>query len=343
MYTISSLLLPAERACKYAVNIAASADSSCPPRVDAASALNRSAVACPYNSDCWPSQRAAWYPLHAVATATIASTATSMISATASQRALLCCSPSFCSLSLCEISTLWPSGIATSFRAGTGGVGSIPTVGQAGRGWQSGCGLRRADGSSRHRRGGCGCGAGGGCCGGLGWGAGLGLLVWRGEWAGAEQGEGEEGAAGQDGGGPPEGGGVAVDQGLGGQLRAGPAVDEGGGGGVGGEVGGDGTGEDGVEQGGADRAAELLAGVDRGRGHAGIAGRDAEGAGVEYRREDQAQAGADDQQGGQDGGGVAGVHADPGQQGQAGGGEQHPGRGQRPGPGPRHEHDVGGD
>src|SRR5215471_3323869 len=136
MYTISSLLLPAERACKYAVNIAASADSSCPPRVDAASALNRSAVACPYNSDCWPSHRAAWYPLHAVATATIASTATSMISATASQRALLCCSPSFCSLSLCEISTLWPSGIATSFRAGTGGVGSIPTVGQAGRGWQ---------------------------------------------------------------------------------------------------------------------------------------------------------------------------------------------------------------
>src|SRR5262245_9350994 len=116
MYTNSSLLLPAERACKYAVNIASSADSSCPPRVDAASALNRSAVACPYNSDCWPSHRAAWYPLHAAAIATIASTATSMISATVSQRALLCCSSSFCSLSLCEISTLWPSGIPTSFR-----------------------------------------------------------------------------------------------------------------------------------------------------------------------------------------------------------------------------------
>src|SRR5215467_3305853 len=197
MYTISSLLLPAERACKYAVNIAASADSSCPPRVEAASALNRSAVACPYNSDCWPSQRAAWYPLHAVAIATIASTATSMISAAASQRALLCCWPSFCSLSLCEISTLWPSGIATSFQAGTGGVGSIPAPGRAGRGWQV---VAAFGGPAAHR-------AGGGCFGGLGWGAGLGLRVRRGEWAGAEQGEGDEGAAGQDRGGPPERGG----------------------------------------------------------------------------------------------------------------------------------------
>ena len=60
--------------------------------------------------------RAAWYPLHAVAIATIASTATSMISTSTSQRALRFFS-SFssscsCSLSWWEISTFIPSGIA---------------------------------------------------------------------------------------------------------------------------------------------------------------------------------------------------------------------------------------
>jgi hypothetical protein len=88
----------------------------------------------------------------------------------------------------------------------------------------------------------------------MGRGAGFGLRAWPGQRSAAEQGEGDDGTAGQDRGGPPEGGCVAVDYGLSGQLRAGPAMDEGGGG----EVGGDGAGEDGVEQGGADRAAELL-------------------------------------------------------------------------------------
>jgi hypothetical protein len=76
-----------------------------------------------------------------------------------------------------------------------------------------------------------------------------------------------------------------------------------------GEVGGDGGGEDDVQQRGADRGAELLADRDGGRGHARVLEGHAEGAGVDHRRDHQAQAdcGQDDQA--EHAGGVSGVRA----------------------------------
>src|SRR6266566_6188575 len=78
----------------------------------------------------------------------------------------------------------------------------------------------------------------------------------RAQRPGAEQGPGDDGAGGEDAGGPPERGVVAVRQCQPGQ---GLAADQPGRGEMRGDVGGDGAGEDGVQQRGADRAAEHLA------------------------------------------------------------------------------------
>src|SRR4029077_13528331 len=129
-------------------------------------------------------------------------------------------------------------------------------------------------------------------------GAGLGLCGWRfgpGEGRralptqrpGAEQGAADDRAAGEDAGGPPEPRVIAV------RLRQpgqGLAADDPGRGEVRGDVRGDGGGEDGAQQGGADRGAELLADGD-GRGSLSrVLGGHAERAGVDYRRDHQAQA-----------------------------------------------------
>src|SRR5690625_4845971 len=75
---------------------------------------------------------------------------------------------------------------------------------------------------------------------------------------------GQQGGEQQDGRGYPERDGEAVYRPvlLGAEGR-----------GVGGKVGGGGGRGDGVEEGGAQRAADLLGGVDRGRGGSGVGGR----------------------------------------------------------------------
>src|SRR6266542_1212527 len=109
----------------------------------------------------------------------------------------------------------------------------------------------------------------------------VGRLVEGGDWFGGElccalrssvEERGEDRAGG-------EGGRVGVD----GRLRreAGPVRAR--------EVGGGRAGRDRREQRGADRAADLLAGVDGGGGDAGVVGVDAARAVVEGRGEDQAE------------------------------------------------------
>ncbi len=124
------------------------------------------------------------------------------------------------------------------------------------------------------------------------------------------------------------------------EPAAGPGPGQGARGDMGCEVAGYGAGRDGVEQGGAHRPAELLPGIDAGRGHARVGGGDAERSGVDRGRDRLPEPGADEEQRRQHIGRVAGVDPDPGQPDQAARGEQHSGRDQRLGPESGHQDDV---
>jgi hypothetical protein len=89
-----------------------------------------------------------------------------------------------------------------------------------------------------------------------------------------------------------------------------------------GDVAGDGGGEQGAEQGGAERPADLLGGVHRGRGDAGVGRVDAEGSAVECGGEHHPDPDPEERQAGGDVKPVAGVDVDLGEQ-------QHPGRSER--------------
>src|SRR5438105_1801481 len=93
-------------------------------------------------------------------------------------------------------------------------------------------------------------------------------------------------AEGEDPDRPPERRGVAVNCG---------GVSQTGGMEVTGRVARDGAGEDRAQQGGADRAADLLGGVDHRRGDPGFTSLDAQGGGRERRREDAAHPDAEDE------------------------------------------------
>jgi len=78
-----------------------------------------------------------------------------------------------------------------------------------------------------------------------------------------------------------------------------------------------------------DRPADLLAGVDQRRGHAGVGARNAARRRVHRRREDQAQAEAHHEQAGEHLEGVAGIDADAGEHDHRDGAQQHARRDQR--------------
>src|SRR6185437_12904964 len=154
----------------------------------------------------------------------------------------------------------------------------------------------------------------------------------------ADQGAADDRAAGEDPCGPPERGGVAVQQRL---PSQGLAADQPGRGEMCREVGGDGGGEDAVQQGGADRGAELLADVEcRGRDSRVLRGH-AERAGVDRRGEHHAHADPAHDGRAEHTRGVAGVRGELGEPDRSACGGQQPERDQRPGPYPRHQHDRG--
>src|SRR4029077_11372002 len=107
----------------------------------------------------------------------------------------------------------------------------------------------------------------------------------------------EKEAEGEDSDRPPEGRGVAVN--CRGVCQVGGVE-------VTGRVAGDGAGEDRAEQGGADRAADLLGRVDHRRGDPGFASLHAQSRGRERRREDASHSDAEDEQPGKNMAGVAG-------------------------------------
>ena len=86
--------------------------------------------------------------------------------------------------------------------------------------------------------------------------------------------------------------------------------------------------------------ADLLPGVDHGRGDARVGRRHAGGA-VFIDGDITSRAGGGEQQAGRTSGGVAGVHADPGQPGQAGRGGEHARCDEEPGADAGQQHDVG--
>src|SRR3954471_24281235 len=127
---------------------------------------------------------------------------------------------------------------------------------------------------------------------------------------------GQERADGQQRGRPPERGGVAVGAGGGDEVRCGARARE---------LAGHGADGERAEQGGAERAADLLHGVDGGAGGPGVGRVDAEGGGAHGQAHDAAQAEGHDDEPGHDAGEVGGLGVELGEEHHADRGERHAG------------------